>query len=120
MEFFRRMGVYRKVHRSQAKGKPLISTRWVDTNKGTDSNPNYRARLVAREIKRDNRLDLFSATPPLETMKALVSMCAQGQEEGMRLAVVDVKRAYFYAPARREIYIYRYLRRIGMKAMRIK
>ena len=105
MEFFRKMGVYRKVHKSQARGKTIITTRWVDTNKGTDAAPNYRARLVAREIKRDNRLDLFSATPPLEAMKALISKCAHGQKEGMRLAVVDVKRAYFYAPTRREIFI---------------
>ena len=34
MDFFRKMGVYHKVHKSQAKGKPVISTRWVDTNKG--------------------------------------------------------------------------------------
>ena len=105
MDFLRRMGVYRKVHKMHAKGKTIITTRWVDTNKGTKEDPNYRARLVGREIKKDNRLDLFSATPPLETMKVLISECAHGQEEGKRMAVVDVKRAYFYAPTRREIYI---------------
>ena len=39
-------------------------------------------------------------------MKALISLCAHGQKQGKRLAVLDVKRAYFYAPARREIYIH--------------
>ena len=105
MDYFRKMGVYRKVHKSHAVGKPLISTRWVDTNKGTEECPNYRSRLVGREIKKDNRMDLFSATPPLEAMKTLVALCAQGASQGKRLAVVDVKRAYFYAPSRREIYI---------------
>ena len=36
-------------------GKDPISTRWVDVNKGDDANPEYRSRLVAQEIKRDNR-----------------------------------------------------------------
>ena len=92
MELFRKMGVYRKVHKSFAKGTPLISTRWVDTNKGTDLEPNYRSRLVAREIKNDARLDLFSATPPLEAKKMLFSMAVtEGigwmgrKEKGMKI-----------------------------------
>ena len=38
-------------------------------------------------------------------MKTLISLCAQSQDSRQRLAVVDVKRAYFDAPAIREIYI---------------
>ena len=40
--------------RSKARektGKPPITTRWVDVNKGDDENPNYRSRLVARQLK---------------------------------------------------------------------
>ena len=36
--------------------------------------------MVAREIKRDKRMDLFSATPPLETLKILIAHCAQSQK----------------------------------------
>ncbi len=36
-------------------------------------NPECRARLVAKEIKRDARDDLFAATPPLEAKKLLFS-----------------------------------------------
>ena len=43
----------------------------------------------------DKREDLFAATPPLEVMKSLISMCAQGQKDGKRIGIVDVKRAYF-------------------------
>ena len=39
IKFFRKMGVYRKVPKSWATGKPVISTRWVDTNKGTEECP---------------------------------------------------------------------------------
>ena len=34
------------------QGKPPISVRWVDVNKGDDNEPNSRSRLVAREIRR--------------------------------------------------------------------
>ena len=46
-------------------GKDPIGTRWVDINKGAEAAPGYRSRLVAQEIKRDNREDLFAASPPL-------------------------------------------------------
>ncbi len=33
-------------------GKPPIPVRWVDVNKVDDVNPEYRSRMVAREIRR--------------------------------------------------------------------
>ena len=88
-------------------GCKVITAKWVDTNKGDTSRPNFRTRLVGREVKYDKRLDLFSATPSMETLKLMCSMCARGQTglEPYRLAVIDIKRAYFYAPARRPIFI---------------
>ena len=38
---------------------------YKDVNKGDEVNTEIRSRLVAKEIKRDNREDLFAATPPL-------------------------------------------------------
>ena len=109
MQFFQKMGVYVKVPRGMAKmhGAKVITTKWLDTNKGDAESPNYRSRLVGREVKYDKRLDLFSATPPLETLKVLISMCARRQHdhEPCRMAVVDIKRAYFYAKARRAVFI---------------
>ena len=109
MEFFKKMGVYKEVLRDVAKkmGCKVITTNCVDTNKGDTSRPNYRSRLVGREVKYDKRLDLFSAALPLETLKFLCSMYARGQicPEPYRLAVIDIKRAYFNALARRPIFI---------------
>ena len=109
MAFFRRMGVYHKVPRSQASkdGCKVITTRWIDTNKGTNEKPNYRARLVGREIKTDSRIDLFAATPPLESLRMMCSLCASNQNRSrpFRIMAVDVKRAYFYAKAQRPMYI---------------
>ena len=50
MEFVRKMKVYDKVPRSECPGKP-IPVRWVDTNKCTEGDPNYRSRVVAKELK---------------------------------------------------------------------
>ena len=78
MDFFKKMGVYKKVDRGEVKknrGK-IVSTKWVDTDKGHGG---YRSRLVGREIKRDKRQGLFSPTPPLEVLKHLIAYCAKNQ-----------------------------------------
>jgi len=109
MQFFKNMGVYVKVPRETARrhGCKIITTKWLDTNKGDAQNPNYRSRMVGREIKCDKRMDLFSATPPLETLKMITSICARRQSDAKpcRMAIVDIKRAYFYAKARRPVFI---------------
>ncbi len=68
---------------------------------------------MAKEIKVNNREDLFAATPPLEAKKALFSMAVTEsightrgrREEGMKIDFVDVRRAYFHAAARRVLYV---------------
>ena len=44
-------------------GVRVITTTWVDTNKGSEEEPNYRSRLVGRELNFSDRPDLFAATP---------------------------------------------------------
>ena len=80
MEFFKRRGVYSKVKRE--KLMKVISTKWLDVNKGDAKSPNLRARLVGREIAKDKRDDLFAAIPPLESLKAILSICASHQDGG--------------------------------------
>ena len=43
------MGVWEPIPRP--KNEKVISTRWVDVNKGDEQRPKYRSRLVARELK---------------------------------------------------------------------
>ena len=40
-------------------GKKLVSVRQLNINKGDEANPEYRGRLVSREIKTDTRQDPF-------------------------------------------------------------
>ena len=108
IEFFKQMGVYTKIKKE--RWMKIISTKWIDQNKGDFLNPDYRSRLVGREIKRDRRGDLFAATPPLESLKLILSRCASRQyardpAANYRIMYNDVKRAYFHAPAKRPVYI---------------
>ena len=81
----------------------LSSLKWALKKKGEK----VRARLVVREIKKakseDEKLepsDLFSAMPPVESLKVLVSnlMTKRVDRRGRNLvlAVFDVSRAHFY------------------------
>ena len=69
--------------------------------------PDYRSRLVAKEINTHKRPDLFAATPPLESIRYIMSYGARKapRDSKFRIMVNDVSRVYFFAPARRELYI---------------
>ncbi len=108
MAFFKEKRVYTKVVRQP--WMKVITTKWLDVNKGDTKNKNYRARLVGREIKRDRRDDLFAATPPLESLRMIVSICASHphsnhSSDDYIIMTNDVKRAYFHAAATRPIFI---------------
>ena len=105
IDFFKDRGVYKKVVKEPWMS--VISTKWLDVNKGDEVTPNYRARLVGREIAWDKRDDLYAATPPLESLKAVLSVCASAQRgpQACRVMAIDVKRAYFYAPATRPLFV---------------
>ena len=66
-ECIQKMNLYRKVPTAECHrctGKAPLMVRMLDINKGDEEKPNYRSRLVAREINTHKREDLFAATPP--------------------------------------------------------
>ena len=106
----RKMKVWRKVPRDECfaeTGKAPIKLRWVDRNKKDDVTPDYRSRIVAKEIKTYANPELFAATPPVEYVKLILSCCASAQwtKRPTRVMIQDVKKAYFYAWATRKIYV---------------
>ena len=94
-------------------GKAPITLKWIDRNKGDTVKPNYRSRLVVREIKKQHGSlpghMLFSNMPPLEAAKLLCSMLATKRKskrgKPLKLALFDISRAHFYGKAQREIYV---------------
>ena len=82
-------------------GKPSISTKWVDVDKGTVQNQIIRSRLIARDfcVKGESeRSDLFAAMPPLEAkcmlLRIWVRRCRQKPCERYKIMLNDVKKAH--------------------------
>ena len=102
------------IHRSECAERQdrLSSLKWVLKKK----EEKVRARLVVREIKKaksvDEKLelsDLFSAMPPVESLKALVSHLMTERvgrrERNLVLEVFGVSRAHFYDVSERDVYV---------------
>jgi hypothetical protein len=94
----------------QETGKPPLDSRWLDINKGDEQNPDVRCRWVGMEFNRKNahlQEGLFAATPPLEAKKVLISQAASQRNHNQckKLGFIDIRKAYFHAPARRKLYV---------------
>ena len=79
--YYKEMKAFTKVPISQCvarTGRRPIGVRWIDINKGDQYNVNIRSRLVAKEFNNKKCDDLFAGTPPVEAMRAIVSMAASG------------------------------------------
>ena len=108
IDYVHKMNLYTKVpikEAYQTTGKGPISVRWIDINKGDTQCPNYRSRLVAREINTNKRDDLFAATPPLEALKIILSLITTANK-GEIIMINDISRAFFHAPAKRRVYVH--------------
>ena len=114
LEYFRSKSVWVKRPRQEAFDKTHrapITVRWVEVNKGDDENPNYRSRLVARQLKAwDTSGDSFFApTPPLEALRSILMLtttniagCNQVDRRPQspnrtQMSFLDISRAYFNA-----------------------
>jgi len=113
LTYFHSKGVWIKVPKAESRantGRPPITVRWVDVNKGDDIAPNYRSRLVARQIR---AMDLsgqsyFAPAPPIEALRTVLNFATtkMGSHEPIwdpvspkrtQISFVDVSRAYFNA-----------------------
>ena len=107
IEYVHETKLYNKVPISEAyqqTDKSPLAARWIDINKGDVDHPNYRSRLVAREINTSKKDDLFAATPPLGALKIVLSMTSSGNK-GEIVMVNDISRALFHAPTKRKVYV---------------
>ena len=118
INWVRSIGLYDKVPRAVAlqRGVRPLQVRWVDVNKGDRSSYKVRSRIVGKELKSKTKEallahELFSATPPWETVKALFSLLvtdlpvAMTGGEPLVMGVYDISRAHFMPAVEREIYI---------------
>ncbi len=118
LAFFHSKGVWLKVPRQRARevtGRAPISLRWVGVNKGDELEPNYRSRLVARQLKVMDKSgqSYFAPAPPLEALRTILSLAMTRigdhrpnwdprSPTRTQLSFLDIKRAYFNARVDRE------------------
>ena len=106
LTYLREHGVFEEVGERAAVAKynvTPVDTKWVDTDKALEGEPmRLRSRIVAREFKSGDRPDLYAGTPPLEALKAIISIAASHSPE-FSLMHVDVSCAYFHAKAQRPV-----------------
>ena len=118
LDWVQRQCIYKKVDAEDARkfGKVPITIKWVDRNKGDNERPNYRSRLVCREIKRAHNAEhipeyaSFSAMPPLEALKILLSLMvtlkvSKRNRKPLKVRLIDISRAHFYGQAQREVFV---------------
>ena len=103
LKHFKSKNVWREVPRSRAAGKRVVGTRWVCSNKGDEENPEVRCRLVCQEVKTYQSEEFFAATPPVESLRLIMSMAAEDPE--FEVTLVDISRAYFNASIEREVFV---------------
>ena len=63
-----------------------------------------RSRPVAREFRSGERPHLLAGTPPLEALKAIISIAAN-HKHTFSIMHIDVSRASFHAEARRPVLV---------------
>ena len=108
VEYIRRHKILTSVPREAClrdTGKAPIRTGRAETDKGQPGKNHVRARWVAKEYKTHAVPELHASTPPLEARKVVLSEIATGKRGGTVVALVDVRRACFYAPARRRVFV---------------
>ena len=58
-----------------------VDTKWIDTKKASEGEPmQIRSQIVASEFKSEDRPDLCTGTPPLDALKATISIAANHKQ----------------------------------------
>merc|ERR1712155_389724 len=95
-------------------GKKPLGLKWIDTNKGDNVSVNIRSRLVCTEVRPKGVEAIFSATPPLESLRILINIASHyyppepppsQQHDPMCITLADISRAHFYALSTRPTFI---------------
>lgn len=107
LQFYRHMNTFKGVLVADCwanTGGPPIKVKRVDRTKGDSCKEVYRSRLVGKQFPTGENDEPFAATPPLEAMRMVISNATTGSENKC-LLLVDVSRAYMYAPVSEKLYV---------------
>ena len=90
-------------------GRNTVGLKWTDTNKNSTEFPRHRSRLVCTEVRHKGVEQVFSAAPPLEALRVLISISRQEDvpqvADPLLISIADVSKAHFNADAVRNVYV---------------
>ena len=98
MEYIRRHKMHTRVSREvcvRETGRAPIKTGWGRLVRGSQESPNLFARWVTKECKTHAIPDFSASTPPEEALKVVLGI-ATGERRRKVVAVVHVRKTYFY------------------------
>ena len=106
LEFFEKMNVCWKIKRKDAfaSESKLISTTWVDTNKGTTECPNIMQACGKRNEKKQEVRILHSNSLEVAPTRLADDANSQNSRTPKRVGIVDIRRSYSNAKATRKIH----------------
>ena len=112
MKYLWDMEVYEYSTEAEARartGRNPVVLKWLGTNTGSAEATRYRSRLVRTEVRQKGVEPIFSATPPLETLRVLLGVaCLEDVfrvEDPLLITTADVSRAHFCADAVRDVHV---------------
>jgi hypothetical protein len=89
-------------------GRKPLAGKWVDVNKGDAQRPVVRSRYVAKEFADRKSDEFYAPTPPLESLRLLLSHVASDRcsgRGGRKLMVIDARKAHLHAEVDRVVYV---------------
>ena len=85
VKYLRELGVYEKVGERAAVAKynvTPVDTKWVDIDRAFEGEPmQIRSRMVAKEFTSGDGPDLHAGLPPMEVVRAIISIAASHSPE---------------------------------------
>ena len=101
--------------------EPIPRPKDEKVNKGDEIKEKYRSRFIAREIKKkgdglSSWTDFFASMPPITALRVLFTLAVARRVPGINgnlepmprdtcLIFIDVKKAHFWSPARRRLWV---------------
>ena len=105
--YMKRKLLWDEVPWSDASGHRIVSVKWVDTNKGTEENPEIRCRLVARALRGGDKdkEDLFAAGPPWELKLLMSHAVDRSNGKSRKMLLIDVKEAHQNSDCTEDVFV---------------
>lgn len=90
---------------SLPEGKKLIDTKWVFKIKKEGNKDLYKARLVARGFKQEDKFDHSEIYAPVAKLPTLRILLAIASKYNMNIHQMDVKSAFLYGNIEEEVFV---------------